>query len=547
MAIEIISGFDLKKNALLDEGRGKVADEAARLALKWVALGLLVYQEDTKETFQYQGTPPSNVAADWVLFTAAGPAGPAGQDGNDGVDGDKYESPSTSSLSIPTTHPTTVNLNLNSGLAYSPGQPILIANTPSAYFLATVTSYDKGTGALVAESTSNVGSGGPFTAWAVNLAGTSGIQGKALLHIDEDINPFNEAKITAVEAGSWTPQNPWTGSVANDTRTNKALPAPLNGSMVDHSVGYDGVTWFDNGVWKGPKGSKGDTGAKGDKGDTGNPGPVGAQGPTGATGPQGGIGPQGPTGATGATGPKGDKGDKGDPGVDGADGDILRVRVLASTSTYNIVLGQQSQPYRLEIDAGSVTTNIVFPSGITDLFLQEIIIQGIFQGTPKSIKVTGNSTNFRATFLQGVKTTFKLEDYAFADRVANDPIAYGVFRFIPFSTGSWGVFGGVAKLKTVALNGIITIGSNTSIQILESDGASYTVSPFVVFGNRTVGSCILQRNGSKLPSTAVVHVTADSGSGIINAGYASVNGVIGRNNVTNAAGSDGKVFITVYL
>ena len=88
MGIEIIDGFRLNANKPLDE-RAVVEDEAARLLIKWVSIGLLCYQKDTGDTYQYIGAPPSNLVGDWDIFTSIGDTGATGADGADGEDGDK--------------------------------------------------------------------------------------------------------------------------------------------------------------------------------------------------------------------------------------------------------------------------------------------------------------------------------------------------------------------------------------------------------------------------------------------------------------------------
>ena len=82
MAINKIIPFSPKYNSQIDE-RMDAADTTARLAIKWVAKGLICKQADTGERYQYIGTPPSNLAADWVkipnLFVNA--TDPTGADG----------------------------------------------------------------------------------------------------------------------------------------------------------------------------------------------------------------------------------------------------------------------------------------------------------------------------------------------------------------------------------------------------------------------------------------------------------------------------------
>jgi len=106
--------------------------------------------------------------------------------------------------------------------------------------------------------------------WGVaglNVKGDAGVVGKALLHTEHDLgtggNLFDAAKIATVEAGSYTPENPWSASIFSDGRADKSTPAAISGDKKDHSISYNGTVWVDNGVWRGPAGATGATGAQG--------------------------------------------------------------------------------------------------------------------------------------------------------------------------------------------------------------------------------------------------------------------------------------------
>jgi hypothetical protein len=105
----------------------------------------------------------------------------------------------------------------------------------------------------------------------LNAKGATGNAGKALIHTEADIT-LNDAKVTAVQAGSWTSILPWSASVASDARSSYSTPIGITGSKLGHSISYNGANWSDNGVWRGPTGSAGSTGA------TGATGPAGAAG-----------------------------------------------------------------------------------------------------------------------------------------------------------------------------------------------------------------------------------------------------------------------------
>lgn len=124
----------------------------------------------------------------------------------------------------------------------------------------------------------------------LNVKGETGFPGKALVHIENDI-VLTDGKITTVQAGSYTPQDPYTASVIADSRSSLTVPPALTGNKTGHSIAYDGSNWFDNGIWRGPTGSAGPPGATGA---TGPPG-TGSAGPPGPPGPPGPQGPPGPT------------------------------------------------------------------------------------------------------------------------------------------------------------------------------------------------------------------------------------------------------------
>jgi hypothetical protein len=85
MAIPIIGSFDLSKDAPLDQ-RTQVADANARLALKWVHQGLLVYQVSNGKYYRCdvasrtQGSSPWTIEANWT----EDPFDIVGTDGADG-------------------------------------------------------------------------------------------------------------------------------------------------------------------------------------------------------------------------------------------------------------------------------------------------------------------------------------------------------------------------------------------------------------------------------------------------------------------------------
>jgi hypothetical protein len=170
-----------------------------------------------------------------------GAQGPQGDPGAAGADGDRYQTTSSTSLTIATG---TQTLTVETGLDYSVTQSTTIAYDITRHMHGEVVSYDEGTGVLVVDVTTISGSG-TFSAWAVNLSGAVGAVGPA---------------------GPEGPQGP---------------------QGVQGEQGVQGI-----------QGVQGDTGPQGDVGPSGA---QGIQGDTGPAGPQGPEGPQGPAGAAGTT------------------------------------------------------------------------------------------------------------------------------------------------------------------------------------------------------------------------------------------------------
>ena len=278
-----------------------------------------------------------------------------------GTDGqsDQYATTSTTSINL-TTATAPLALTIGTGLAYTVGQSVVVASRSDNgdNLTGDVVSYNSGTGALVLNNLTINGTA-TKTDWDVNLSGAPGVQGKGFIHTESNIT-LTQAKITTVQSGGYTPQNPYSASVLNDTRTPGELTATpgINGSMVGNSIAYDGTNWYNNGVWRGPKGDQGAQGIQGIQGNNG------ANGVT----PNLGVGSV----ATGNAGtsavvtrsgtltdplfnftiPRGDKGDKGDPGI----GDVLDfVSIGFDGGTYNLNMTERKH----YIIGGTGTLNII--------------------------------------------------------------------------------------------------------------------------------------------------------------------------------------------
>lgn len=190
--------------------------------------------------------------------------------GANGQDGDKYSTVSSTSVNIPTTHPTAVSLTVATGLAYSTGQNVVAAEVSSGdYFIGDVASYNSGTGQLIINSTSHSGTGAiPTTSWTVNLntaAGLEGATGKPGVpdrtYNGDVSNVFDETEITSIEADSqWTPTNLFIAYLIADDRFNKNAPAGISGDKTGNIVTWNGSVWVDLGRIRGYDGTAGNNG-----------------------------------------------------------------------------------------------------------------------------------------------------------------------------------------------------------------------------------------------------------------------------------------------
>jgi hypothetical protein len=315
--IPIIIGFEASVAAGLDS-RQVAANQTAREAIYWKYPGLLCYQVDNNNFYKWNGTT-------WELVLAAGTAGAPGSvwyNGTGaplvgvGINGDYYLDTAsgdvyaksaglwnyTNNIKGPTgatgASGTSIAIQGNDTVA----NILLLTGTAGDLWIATNSGTDDFSNPVVAGD----GLVWEGTGW-LNVGpirgpeGPQGVVGNALIHTENDIT-LNAAKISTVEGGAWTPQNPWSASVFADSRASLSTPASLSGSKTGHSIAYDGTDWHDNGVWRGPTGAQGPQGIQGIQGPAGA---VGPQGPTGAPGAAGAAGATGPQGATGPTGPAG--------------------------------------------------------------------------------------------------------------------------------------------------------------------------------------------------------------------------------------------------
>jgi len=195
-----------------------------------------------------------------------GATGDTGATGSTGSDGDRYATNSTDMLTIGMG---TQSLTVQTGLQYSAGQTVLIANSVTDLMKGNCVSYIPLTGALVV-NVSIVSGSGTFSSWNVNLDGAPG--------------PAGAMGVTGATGTA--------GSNGNNGINGATGATGNNGS--NGTNGVNGAT--------GATGTNGTNGTNGAVGASGSDGINGATGATGATGTNGANGTNGATGATGANG-----------------------------------------------------------------------------------------------------------------------------------------------------------------------------------------------------------------------------------------------------
>jgi hypothetical protein len=202
----------------------------------------------------------------------------SGSTGSTGPIGDRYATTSTTSMDIVPVS-SQISFTVESGLAYSIGQDVIIAFSSTEQMNGTITNYNSSTGVMDVTVAVSIGSGTALQPWAVNLKGAPGPAG-----------PIGQIGSTGTTgAAGIVGTTGTTGSIGN-VGTTGAI-----GTTGD--MGATGTT----GVM-GATGAIGSTGATGAVGITGNMGATGTTGSMGATGGTGTMGATGSIGSTGSTG-----------------------------------------------------------------------------------------------------------------------------------------------------------------------------------------------------------------------------------------------------
>ena len=155
--------------------------------------------------------PTGPTGATGAASTVAGPTGPTGPSGANGPTGptgsvgpagDRYDTTSTSQLTIATG--LTLTLIVGTGLAYTVAQHILVANSVTNYMTGPLVSYNSTTGEMQFQP-NFAGGSGTFSLWSINLSGAVG-----------QIGPTGPTGAASTVAGPTGPTGP-TSTVAGPT------------------------------------------------------------------------------------------------------------------------------------------------------------------------------------------------------------------------------------------------------------------------------------------------------------------------------------------
>ncbi|MES2140659.1 MAG: collagen-like protein [Bacteroidota bacterium] len=194
---------------------------------------------------------------------ATGNTGSTGATGIAGPIGDRYAttSPTSLDISVPTTP---LTFTVETGLAYSIGQEVIIAFSSTQQMVGTITNFNSGTGLMNVTVTTSTGSGSGLQPWSINLNGAPGPAGPV------GATGNNGSNGSTGTTGS-------TGATGNNGTNGLTGATGTNG--IDGSTGATGT----NGI-NGATGSTGTTGATGATGNNGTNGNTGSTGSTGATG-----------------------------------------------------------------------------------------------------------------------------------------------------------------------------------------------------------------------------------------------------------------------
>lgn len=251
---------------------------------------------------------------------SSGSSGSSGTAGSSGADGDRYRTPSYSTLDM--CDPALIIVN--TGLAYSVGQTIIIAHDSSHSFEATVTSYNPSTGELAFVNPIHCVGTGTYSSWIVNLAGASGGDGSSGTSGSSGLTGSAGTSGSSGFTGSsgssgssgFTGSNGTSGiSGTNGTNGTSGLSGSSGTSGLTGTSGHDGTSGT-----SGSSGSHGTSGSSGVNGGSGSSGTSGSHGSSGTSGINGSFGTSGSSGRNGTSGSNGSSGSSGSNGSSGTSG-----------------------------------------------------------------------------------------------------------------------------------------------------------------------------------------------------------------------------------
>ena len=378
-----------------------------------------------------------------------GATGPTGATGTTGPVGDKYATTSSTSMVISLGAKT---FTVATGLAYSVGQTVIIANSPGFQMVGDITGYNPVTGSMSVNVTSIMGTG-TFAAWSVNLNGAPGPAGPPGTPGPTGPTGPTGANGTNGVAGATGA----TGATGTGTTGATGATGPTGLTGATGTNGTNGATGATGATGTGTTGATGATGPTGLTGATGANGTNGSNGATGATGvgttgATGATGPTGLTGATGTNGTNGATGATGPTGPTGANGTNGSVGATGLTGATGATGATGILP------PGTAVGNTPFWNGSTWVVSSNNIFNnnanvGIGNSSPATkldVSGTVKATGF-------MMPTGAVNNYVFKTDVSGNGAWADISTLLPAST-TWSKTGTAVHLTAVADN--VGIGTN---------------------------------------------------------------------------------------
>ena len=305
--------------------------------------------------------------------------------------GDRYETTSSTSLSISIS---SKSLTVGTGLNYSPGQETIIAYDGSNFMTGTVTSYNSGSGALVANVSTIVGGPGPYSSWTVNLGGAAGPTGSQGTTGTQGVQGVQGVQGITGAQGIQGVQG------ATGTQGTQGVQGIQGTQGITGAQGTQGITGTQGA--QGTTGTQGTTGSQGAQGNTGSQGTTGAQGTTGTQGIQGIVGTQGTQGVQGTTGTQGTQGIQGVQGIQGITGPSTTINATNNTTTtalYPVMVGAAGSNQTANVTTSgflfNAAANVLTLGGTAAAGSAVLIVAGNIQtSTANATANIGNASNY---------------------------------------------------------------------------------------------------------------------------------------------------------